>query len=187
VRPRLPRWHTKRRKHRHQALPHAGAATLTATAGADQIEPNTTNNAATATVQVDTPPTPTPVPPPPRTTLAPPTLKKTSARSLSIIRRRTVEIVSGKIATNEPLRLTITVTKLHSTTRLPLRKGSSLAGPATTKTAVALTRFITHAGPYSFHADLTRHALRKGARYLIHLAARNANGKTKTLTIGFTA
>jgi hypothetical protein len=51
----------------------------------------------------------------------------------------------------------------------------------------ALTRSITRTVAYSFQAILDRSGLAKRAKYDVHLTATNANGKTKTLTINFTA
>jgi hypothetical protein len=168
-------------------LPQAGQATLTATAAADQAETNTANNTGSTTVQVGS----LPAPPPPASftpsPVAPPVLKNANARALTAVTRGTTETVSGKLTTNEPLRLSMTVTRLHSTTRLALRKNSDLAGHTATATALALTRPLTHAGAYSFRAVLERRALRKGALYVVHLSARNANGRTTTLAIIFTA
>jgi Domain of unknown function DUF11 len=165
-------------------LPQAGPATLSATAAADQVEQNTANNTASATVQVEAPTGPPPPPPPP---LAPPALKALSSRALTGVTRGTTETVSGRIAANEALRLTMSVTKLRSPRRLALRKSSSLAGKPTTRSSFALMRLISRAGTYSYRVVLDRSALVKGTRYAVRLTATNADGKTKTLSIPFEA
>jgi hypothetical protein len=44
-----------------------------------------------------------------------------------------------------------------------------------------------HAGKYALNTILTRKKLVKGATYVIHLTATNANGKKTTLAIRFSA
>jgi len=167
-------------------FPSAGTQTLTASATADQTDVAPANNSASATVQVGSPPPPPPPPvlPPP---LKPPVLKPLSTRTLAGVVRGPTETVTARFNANEPLRLRLTVTKLHQTRRVLLRKGSYLAGLTSKAPAYTLTHAVGRGGAYSIRALFTRSGLTKGAKYVIHMVATNANGTTRTLTMLFRA
>ena len=165
-------------------FPNAGSQTLAASADADQTDVVPANNSASATVQVGSPPPPPPVLPPP---LKPPVLKPLSTRTLSGVVRGPTETVTARFSANEPLRLRLTATKQHQTKRILLRRGSYLAGLTSEAPAYTLTRSVGRAGAYSVRALFTHSRLTKGATYVIHVIATNANGTTRRLTILFRA
>jgi hypothetical protein len=169
-------------------LPNAGPAVLTASAAADQPEANVANNTASVTVQVGSPPAPLPpVPPAPYPGPPAPVLRQLNARTLSGIRHRTSETVDGRFTTNEALHLRMTVTRLRSTRRLELLKGSRLAGVTTRATTATAVRFAAHGGSYSFHAILRRSGLTRGATYVLRIGATNTAGKSTVLSVRFRA
>jgi hypothetical protein len=166
-------------------FPNAGSETVTANVKADQAEGVLTNNTATVTVQVGTPPPPQPPTTPPP--LKAPLLKQLNTRTLAGVVRGTTETVTGRFSANEPLRFRLTVTKQRRTKRILLHKSSYLAGATSKTSGYTLTRSVGRGGVYSFRAVFGRRGLTKGAIYIVHLTATNANGTTRTLTIPFRA
>jgi hypothetical protein len=155
-------------------------ASLTTTPG----DANTANNSATVTTVVTTPVV-TPPPPPP---LKDPVLKLLGTRTLlAAARHPTTESVAARFSTNERLRLSMNVTRLRSTTKLTILKGSRLDGSVAGSGRTTFTAAVGQGGKYALNTILTRKKLVKGATYVIHLTATNANGKKTTLAIRFKA
>jgi uncharacterized repeat protein (TIGR01451 family) len=160
----------------------SGTQTIAATVTSDR-EADPADNTATATLQLGGAVAPTSVTPP----FPAPIVKHVTLRTLAASRRTSTRALTGRFTINEPLQLTLTVSKRGSNRRLALEKESSLAGKVTTRPSYALVARTGHGGTYSFHAILNSHVFVRGARYLIHLTGTNADGKSKTLVVGFTA
>jgi hypothetical protein len=160
----------------------SGAQTLTATASADR-DSDPSNNTASVTIQVGTPTTLPPPPPP----LPAPVLKQVDARTLSGVRRAAGETVDGKFTTNEPLHLTLSVTRLGSSRRLAVLKGTRVSGVTARAPGTVLKSSVARAGTVAFHVVLRSGALVRGKTYVVHIAATNARGKTTALGIRFRA
>jgi hypothetical protein len=173
----------------------SGTQLLSATVTADR-DSDLSNNTSTERIDVGgtapapnpgpTTPTPTPTPTP-HPSLAAPRLKQTRARTLTGVVRAHSETVDGSFTVNEPLRLTMTVTRLGSTRKATLQKGTRIAGVASRRGGSTVTRSVAHAGTLTFHLVLSKAALTTRKRYAIHIAAVNARGKKAALTIVFRA
>lgn len=169
-------------------FPSEGAQTLTANAMADQTFAPGVDNSASATVQVGTPPQPVPPPGPPVASLPSspaPVLKQVRGRKLAAVPRGTTETVTGSFMVNEPLRLRMTVTRQGRTRRILLRTKSYLVGKTTVAGLYTVAQSVRHAGTFTFRAVLGRRGLAKGATYLVHLTATNADGASRSLAIPF--
>ena len=164
----------------------SGAQLLTATVTSDR-ESDPSDNTATETIQVGGG-TPNPPPPAPKPSLAAPLLKEVKARMLSGIRHGRTELVDGSFTANERLKLKMSVTPHAATRNIQLLKGTRFAGVSTrAATTTAITRSITGGGTFTFRAVIARATLTAGKLYAIHIAGKNARGKTASLIIAFRA
>ena len=163
----------------------SGAQLLTATATSDR-ESDPSDNTASETIQVGGGPATSP-PPAPQPALAAPVLEQVKARMLSGLRQGRTEIVDGRFTTNEAVKLVLTVTRVGSTRKLGLLKGTKLAGARAVKAAQSLKASSARAGTFSFHVVVRDGALVHGRTYAVHLGATNAHGRATALTVRFRA
>ena len=104
---------------------------------------------------------------------------------MSSVPHGTTETVSGRFRTNEPLRLTATVTLNGSTHRLAILRTSTLAGIRLKRTTTTWNAAAGRAGSFDFRLIMERHALKRDRTYLMHLTATNSRGAKVKLTIRF--
>jgi hypothetical protein len=114
-------------------------------------------------------------------------LKRIGTKPLVAARHVKTETLDVRFSTNERLQLSATVTALRSTKKLPMLAKSGLAGSTARSSRLTLRGTAARRGAYTVHLVLNRKSLIRGHVYVIHLAAVNAAGKRKTLSIRFTA
>jgi len=114
-------------------------------------------------------------------------LHQVGSRTLSGASHGANEWVTSRFSTNESLRLTMSVTKLGSSKKLSLQKGTTLAGAVGKVARSTLSASVTHAGSFGLRAVLKRTGLQKGKTYVVHLTATNSAAKSATLLIRFRA